>query len=49
MVKLAREPKPPLRFIAGSIAVNAADIKLAAMQAESKQWRDVSVSTDGAY
>jgi NAD(P)-dependent dehydrogenase (short-subunit alcohol dehydrogenase family) len=48
MVKLAREPEPPLRFIAGSIAVNAADIKLAAMQAELQQWRDVSVSTDGA-
>jgi NAD(P)-dependent dehydrogenase (short-subunit alcohol dehydrogenase family) len=48
MIKLAREPEPPLRFIAGSIAVNAADIKLAAMQAELKQWRDVSVKTDGA-
>jgi len=49
MVKLAGEPKPPLRFIAGSIAVNAADAKLAAMQAELNQWRDVSVSTDGTY
>ncbi|MGV7240854.1 oxidoreductase [Caballeronia sp. M23-90] len=49
MIKLAGEPEPPLRFIAGSIAVNAADAKLAAMQAELNQWRDVSVSTDGTY
>jgi hypothetical protein len=46
---LASEPKPSLRFIAGSIAVNAADVKLAAMQAELKQWRDVSVSTDASH
>lgn len=47
MVRLSNEAKPPLRFIAGSIAVNAADAKLASMQAELDLWREVSVSTDG--
>lgn len=49
MVRLSNEAKPPLRFIAGSIAVNAADAKLASMQAEIDLWREVSVSTDGSY
>jgi NAD(P)-dependent dehydrogenase (short-subunit alcohol dehydrogenase family) len=49
IVRLANEAKPPLRFIAGSIAVNAADAKLAGMQAELNLWREVSVSTDGSY
>ena len=49
MVRLSNEAKPPLRFIAGSIAINAADAKLASMQAEIDLWREVSVSTDGSY
>lgn len=49
MVRLAGEDKPPMRFIAGSIAVNAADAKFAGMQAELDRWRALSVSTDGDY
>jgi NAD(P)-dependent dehydrogenase (short-subunit alcohol dehydrogenase family) len=49
IVMLANEAAPPMRFIAGSIAVNAADAKFAGMQAELNRWRKVSVSTDGSY
>jgi NAD(P)-dependent dehydrogenase (short-subunit alcohol dehydrogenase family) len=49
IVRLANEAEPPMRFIAGSIAVNAADAKLVGMQAELDRWREVSVSTDGSY
>jgi NAD(P)-dependent dehydrogenase (short-subunit alcohol dehydrogenase family) len=49
MVRLASEDKPPMRFIAGSIAVDAADAKFASMQAELDQWRALSVATDGDY
>ena len=49
VVRLASEAKPPMRFIAGSVAVNAADAKLAGMRAELDSWRQLSVSTDGNY
>jgi NAD(P)-dependent dehydrogenase (short-subunit alcohol dehydrogenase family) len=49
MVRLAREAKPPMRFIAGSIAVDAAEAKFAGMRAELDSWRQLSVSTDGNY
>jgi NAD(P)-dependent dehydrogenase (short-subunit alcohol dehydrogenase family) len=49
MVRLAGETKPPMRFIAGSIAVNAAEAKFTGMQAELDTWRPLSVSTDGNY
>jgi NAD(P)-dependent dehydrogenase (short-subunit alcohol dehydrogenase family) len=49
MVRLATEEKPPMRFIAGSIAVDSADAKFAGMQAELDHWRALSVSTDGDY
>ena len=49
MVRLANEAEPPMRFIAGSIAVNAADAKLAGMRAELDLWRELSVGTDGHY
>jgi NAD(P)-dependent dehydrogenase (short-subunit alcohol dehydrogenase family) len=49
MVRLAREAKPPLRFIAGSIAVEAADAKFTGMRAELDRWRHLSLSTDGNY
>ncbi|CAH2812133.1 MAG: hypothetical protein CBARDMAM_6911 [uncultured Caballeronia sp.] len=49
MVELANEAEPPMRFIAGSVAVNAADAKLAGMQAELDRWRPRSVATDGDY
>jgi NAD(P)-dependent dehydrogenase (short-subunit alcohol dehydrogenase family) len=49
MVLLANEPAPPMRFLAGSIAVEAADAKLAGMRAELDHWRKLSVGTDGNY
>jgi NAD(P)-dependent dehydrogenase (short-subunit alcohol dehydrogenase family) len=49
LVRLANEAEPPMRFIAGSVAVNAADAKLAGMQAELHRWRELSVGTDGHY
>ena len=44
---LANAPNPPLRFIAGAIAVDAAEAKLAGMRAELDQWRALSIGTDG--
>jgi len=49
MVKLANDPAPPMRFLAGSIALDAAEAKLAAMLAEFDRWRALSVSADGDY
>jgi NAD(P)-dependent dehydrogenase (short-subunit alcohol dehydrogenase family) len=49
IVRLASEAEPPMRFIAGSITVDAADAKFAGMQAELDRWRALCVSTDGAY
>lgn len=49
MVRLASEANPPMRFIAGTIAVDAADAKLADMRAELDSWRRLSLSTDGNY
>jgi NAD(P)-dependent dehydrogenase (short-subunit alcohol dehydrogenase family) len=49
IVRLANEPNPPMRFLAGSVAVNAAEEKLAAMRTEFEKWRELSVSTDGDY
>jgi NAD(P)-dependent dehydrogenase (short-subunit alcohol dehydrogenase family) len=49
LVRLSRDPAPPLRFVAGSIAVTAIDTKLAAMRAEVDHWRQLAVSTDGTY
>jgi NAD(P)-dependent dehydrogenase (short-subunit alcohol dehydrogenase family) len=49
IVRLADEPNPPLRFVAGSVALNAAEEKLAAMRTEFEKWRKLSVSTDGDY
>ena len=49
MVRLSREAAPPLRFVAGSIAVGAFDAKLEEMRAEFEQWRQLGVATDGDY
>jgi NAD(P)-dependent dehydrogenase (short-subunit alcohol dehydrogenase family) len=49
IVRLADEPNPPLRFLAGTVAFNAAEEKLAGMRAEFEKWRKLSVSTDGDY
>ena len=47
MVRLANELKPSMRFLAGSVALKAADEKLAGMRGEIEQWRNLSISTDG--
>jgi NAD(P)-dependent dehydrogenase (short-subunit alcohol dehydrogenase family) len=49
IVRLADVPNPPLRFLAGSVALGAAEEKLAGMRAEFEKWRELSVSTDGDY
>ncbi len=49
IVRLASEAKPPLHFVAGSAAIDAAGAKLAAMRAELESRRQLSVSTDGDY
>ncbi len=49
IVQLANEARPPMRFLAGALAVNTADEKLAAMRAELDHWRQLSVGTDGNF
>jgi NAD(P)-dependent dehydrogenase (short-subunit alcohol dehydrogenase family) len=49
LVRLANETTPPMRFLAGAIAVHAADEKLAGMRAELDNWRQLSMSTDGDW
>jgi len=44
----ARQAEPPLRFAAGSDAVEAIGATLAERQREIERWRALSVSTDGA-
>jgi NAD(P)-dependent dehydrogenase (short-subunit alcohol dehydrogenase family) len=48
MVLLAGETEPPMRFAAGSIAVGAAEAKLASTRAGLDRWRQLSVGTDHA-
>ena len=49
IASLAREEKPPLRFFAGSIAVDAASKKLFSMQNEISAWSELSRSADGHF
>ncbi|GAB2872065.1 oxidoreductase [Paraburkholderia jirisanensis] len=49
LLHLADQAVPPLRFLAGSIAVGAAEEKLASMQADLNNWRSLSLSTDGDW
>lgn len=49
LVRLAAEEKPPLRYLAGTDAVQLVTSKLAAMAREIEQWRDLSVLTDGDF
>ena len=49
IVSLSRTDKPPLRFVAGSVALGAADAKLADMRNEFDRWRRLSMSTDGTF
>ena len=48
-MRLASEPAPPMRFVAGSIAIDAISAKLVHVQTELEQWRPLSVGTDGDY
>jgi len=49
IVLLASETEPPLRFIAGSTAVDAVEGKLTHVRSELDRWRQLSLSTDGDY
>jgi hypothetical protein len=49
LVRLANEPQPPLRFLAGSMAVQAAEEKLAGIRAEIERWRQHFLGTDGNF
>jgi NAD(P)-dependent dehydrogenase (short-subunit alcohol dehydrogenase family) len=46
IVRLAGEPKPPLRFIGGKFALDIMDKKLANVRADIDPWREVSAATD---
>ena len=46
IIRLANEPEPPLRFVAGSIAVESVGAKLKDMQSELERWRSLSMGTD---
>jgi hypothetical protein len=45
----ANEAEPPLRFLAGSIALSAAEQKFSWMRAELDKWRELCASTDGEF
>jgi len=49
MIRLAEVPNPPMRFLGGSIALNAAVAKLATWRGEAEAWKDLSVSCDGDF
>ncbi len=49
LVRLAGEAVPPMRFAAGSIAVDAIQAKLVGMHSELAHWRPLSVGTDGDF
>ena len=46
LVHLAGEPKPPLRFAAGSFAYNTAQAKLVEQRSEYERWRALAESLD---
>lgn len=49
IVQLAAHAQPPLRFAAGSDAVDIVRTKIDALRAELDLWQALSVTTDGAY
>jgi len=49
IVSLSNTDNPPLRFVAGSVALSAANEKLASMRNEFERWRLLSMSTDGSF
>jgi NAD(P)-dependent dehydrogenase (short-subunit alcohol dehydrogenase family) len=46
LFRLSNEEAPPLRFVAGAIAFDAARAQLAGKQAELERWRALSLGTD---
>jgi NAD(P)-dependent dehydrogenase (short-subunit alcohol dehydrogenase family) len=46
ILKIAEEPKPPVRLLVGSDAVNAAAAAMKARAEEDALWQDLSISTD---
>jgi NAD(P)-dependent dehydrogenase (short-subunit alcohol dehydrogenase family) len=49
ILHLANEAAPPMRFLAGSLALGAAEQKLSELRAELDRWRQLSASTDGDF
>jgi hypothetical protein len=49
LLVLAEEPNPPLRYVAGSDAVEKVSAKLQGVSDEIAKWRELSVSTDGKF
>jgi NAD(P)-dependent dehydrogenase (short-subunit alcohol dehydrogenase family) len=49
ILDLASHIKPPLRFAAGSDAVDISEAKIESRKAELASWRTISVSTDGNF
>ncbi len=46
ILRIAEEPKPPVRLLVGSDAVNAAAAAMTARAEEDARWKDLSTSTD---
>ncbi|SDP94389.1 NADP-dependent 3-hydroxy acid dehydrogenase YdfG [Rhodoferax sp. OV413] len=49
LLQLAAHPKPPLRFAAGSDAVEIIGAKIEALRGELEAWQALSVTTDGEF
>jgi NAD(P)-dependent dehydrogenase (short-subunit alcohol dehydrogenase family) len=49
LLQLAAHPKPPLRFAAGSDAVEIIGAKIEALRGELEAWQALSVTTDGQF
>ncbi|AWV04120.1 short-chain dehydrogenase/reductase [Burkholderia sp. JP2-270] len=49
MIQLAKHPEPPMRFVAGSAALQIGRQKLAEVDADLDAWQEVSEETDGKY
>jgi len=49
LVLLAHDPKPPMRFVAGTAAVQVGQQKLDGMRNNILSWCQQSIATDGEY
>jgi NAD(P)-dependent dehydrogenase (short-subunit alcohol dehydrogenase family) len=49
LLELAAHPQPPLRFAAGSDAVEIIGAKIEALRGELEAWKALSVTTDGHF